>query len=549
MPALYNLSFQTWTATVPTPAGPAMATNLVHVPIGPGDTILVAGPNGVGKSALLATLYRSLPQHVATYLPGHRQINFNNGWETLGQDAAQLRQNLFSQTDAFSRHKGAWAEDQFKITVRTLLHAEAAFNRDFRHNGPSNNTVAANGGTLRISPVDTLNLIFETARLPISFSLTDQGLSAVRGAAIYAIDALSDGERAALFIVAAIVILAPGGVILIDEPEKHLHPCITGLLIEAALRAKKDAMVVLASHDVHLIEQLEVTSIIHITDSAITNLKPEHRVYHAAVISNPDSIPEDLKRDLLGTRSSILFVEGDHTSADIALYGHVYPLVKVAPKGGHSQVSDSVKALAMMPGQHWIKPFGLIDGDGRDANEVDSLKKRGVFVLPCPTIENLFCLPEAIYCFVTADNEYTVGKPLEERVSVMDLAIRTAVIVAKADIIAKRSCWLLERELSSRKLSPKEIKEGNTHSISVSVDEIISSVTTAFDKTVADSSIYNVLFKLPIKNTPIPSTIATALGASSFNDYCRVILRQLDIKSDSSMPFIDALRAQLPKLL
>lgn len=41
----------------------------VTIALAPGSTTLIAGPNGVGKSALLATLYRSLPQGAGTYLP------------------------------------------------------------------------------------------------------------------------------------------------------------------------------------------------------------------------------------------------------------------------------------------------------------------------------------------------------------------------------------------------------------------------------------------------------------------------------------------------
>ncbi|WP_156681105.1 ATP-binding cassette domain-containing protein [Sphingomonas profundi] len=192
MAITYNIGFQT-------------PTSYVSLPISAGSTTLVAGPNGVGKSALLAALFRSLPQGVATYLPGHRQINFNNGWETIGQDAAQLVKNMFQHVDAFNRYKGAWAEDQFKTTVRRLLHAEAAYNRDFRHSFAQGYYDSREAGSLRLSPIDTLNLVFEGARLPVRFTLTADGLSAAREGATYPIDAMSDGERAALFIVSVIV--------------------------------------------------------------------------------------------------------------------------------------------------------------------------------------------------------------------------------------------------------------------------------------------------------------------------------------------------------
>lgn len=535
MPVAHTLHFQSTT-------GP------VQFSVSAGDTVLVAGPNGVGKSALLASLYRSLPQHLASYLPGHRQVNFNNGWETIGQDAAQLQRNLFQQIDAFSRYKGAWAEDQFKVTVRTLLHSEAAFNRDFRKNGPANPSEAAKLGTLRVSPIDTLNLIFQAARLPVQFDLTDQGLTATRGPAVYSIDALSDGERAALFLVAAIITLPPDGVLLVDEPEKHLHPSISGLLMEAALRSKRDAVVILSSHDVHLIEQLEVASIIHIRDSTVIQQRPEVRQYEATVVSGPQSIAEDLKRDLLGTRSSIVFVEGDLSSIDIALYGHVYPNMKISPKGGHAQVSESVKALRSLGELHWLRPYGLIDGDGRDTVEVSTLQSRGVHVLPCPTVENLFFLPEAIACFVVADNEYIQGLGFEERTADLRQLIVETTNEARTDIASRWAAWVLDRRLSESKLSPKQIKDSEISDIVISVSAIIEQVTSMLDNVLASEDWAKILFKLPIKNTRIPSIVSAAVGAPSFDRYRQVILRQLDVRSDASKPLLAALKLVLPAL-
>lgn len=104
----------------------------VSVGLLPGSITLIAGPNGVGKSALLYQLYKSLGLGAATYYPGHRQINLNHSIETLGQDIFQLRQNSYNSYDAFNRYRSAWAEDQFKAIIRTLINLENAHNRDFR---------------------------------------------------------------------------------------------------------------------------------------------------------------------------------------------------------------------------------------------------------------------------------------------------------------------------------------------------------------------------------------------------------------------------------
>ena len=502
----------------------------------------------MGKSAFLAVIYRSLPLGPTTYLPGHRQIIFNNGVETVGQDAAQLRQNLYQHHDNFGRYKNSWAEEQFKSIVRALVNAEAAYNRDFRHRAASGQTEIDSYARTESSPLDILNNLFKTARLPVQFVLNTGGIEAERLGSIYAIDALSDGERAALFLSAAIIVQPSNSVILIDEPEKHLHPSIAGILIDAALRARTDIAVIMASHDVHLIERISVTHIIHIRNSRLLTIRPENRVFEAQLMDNAKAIPEDLRRDLLGTRSRILFIEGEQTSIDIALYGHVYQDVKVAPKGGHEKVVEAVKALGSMNAEQWIKPYGLIDGDGRDDNEIETLKYRRIYSLPCPSVENLFFLDEAIACFVQADLGFKNGDSLEVRLEKLDRNIGNDARTEASEIIAKRASWRLERELSAKKRGPKSLKSGKLEPIIIDLAAIVDEVDKEINNIIGRKDWREILQAVPIKDTGLPHIAAKHLGARSFSEYCKVILRQLDTKTPLGICYLSALTRRLPVL-
>lgn len=484
------------------------------------------------------------------YLPGHRQVNFNNGWESAGQDAAQLKINLFSQTEHFGRFKGAWAEDQFKIVVRTLLHMENAYLRTYRDlmSAGVYENIEQESASLKDSPVDTLNVIFSAALLPVRFDLTADGLSAVRGTDRYSIDALSDGERAALFIAAAVIIQTTGTVLLIDEPEKHLHPSITGLLMEAAIRARPDLSMVLSTHDVTLIERLAVTDIIHIRDSKVINPRPETRVFDAHVMPGVGNLPHDLKKDLLGTRSQIVFIEGELTSSDLALYGHVYKGVKVTPRGGHEKVTNSVKMLRDLDAEHWLKPYGLIDGDGRDTNERTKLQAQNIYILPCPSIENLFFLPEVVNCFVEAISDYK-GRPTATVINKrLNDACSLAAIKHRDEIVSLRLSWALERELSARKMGPKDLLNTNSDEIIISLQALKSGVSQSIDAIISKKSWKTILFRLPIKRTGLPNSAAKALGAASFDEYRTAILRQIEIESVSGLAALKALQRIMPSL-
>lgn len=512
-----------------------------------GSTILVAGPNGVGKSALLYQIYRALPQGTATYIPGHRQINLNSGLEQGGQDADQLLMNTYNNYDAFNRYKGAWSEDLLRSAIRTLMHAESAFNRDFRQSVASDKPGSVSSAALKNSPIDTLNLIFSNSNLPISFTITDRGITAERSGLRYGVDALSDGERASLFLAATIIVQRSNTVLLIDEPEKHLHPSITGVLLETALRSRNDIALVVSSHDVTLIEQLNVDATLYVKGSTVISPRPEQRSYDVELITD-GTIPELLKADVLGSRSEILFIEGDERSRDAALYAKIYAGKKIITKGGCDKVIEAVSGIRSSNGLHWLEVFGLIDLDGRSPREINKLEKRGIFTLPTPTIENLFFLAEVQECFVEADRQMKGGHTWEDRKANLAGAIAKAAPIARDEIVARRTCWIAQREISSHPLSVKEVKAGNITNIAISVESIKTTVEKFVDEIIKLGDYQKILTDLPIKNTDIPEVAAKALGATSFKDYCDVVQRQIDIESPFGVRARDAIQAILPTL-
>ena len=512
----------------------------------PNTITLITGPNGVGKSALLYQIYRNLGKDLATYLPGHRQIHFNNNPETGGQDSISLATMMYQNPKHFSRYKGNWAEDHFKSIIRALCNKENAYNRDFR----AQIATSKKGGEdakEKVSPVDQLNLIFSRSGLPIEFTFSDYGFSAKRGGTLYSIEALSDGERAALYLAASILSQPPGRVLLIDEPERHLHPSITGILVETALRTRSDIALVLCSHDITLIERLEVKTTIYVRDSVVRQLEPETRVFDTVVILDGE-IPDELRVDVLGSRSKILYVEGSETSRDAALYGAVFPGWKVLSKGGSEAVIEATRGLTSSSRLHWVKAAGLVDGDGRAPAEVEKLSASGVFVLRCPAVENLFFIEEAQRCYVDVALQMRGGASWEDRQQRLAEAVKTSARTDRDLVVARKTLWLIQREVSQQPLSVRDIQNDTTEDIAVSVKSIRDKVRQEVDQLVEEGDYREILLCLPIKGTNIPAAAAHALGAYSFKEYCDVIQYQIDIESRSGRSAVAALVKKLPVL-
>lgn len=509
--------------------------------IRPGHVCLIGGANGVGKSSLLYEIYRRLGENVSTFLPGHRQININSGLYSSGQDKEQLLKNLYQQIDHFGRYKNAWAEDQFKVVLRSLQHAEESYNRRYRHSDLNGRTVSR----LFESPLDKVNNIFSIARFSVQFDINDDGLVAVRENQVYPVQSCSDGERAALFVIAAWVTLPENGVLLIDEPERHLNPSITGPLFAAALRSRRDVALVVSTHDVHLIESLPVDEIYHIKNSEIVSVRPETRRYKLAVFKNGEGELDEIKGDILGARDAILFVEGSLTSLDINLYQHVYNGVKIIPRGGYAEVKESVKALRKNSQAHWIYASGIIDRDGRSDGEVAALSEDGVFPIFVPSVENFYFLESALEAYASILAELK-GQPAWADIR-QEFTKRISTVL-QAELLNIANCmaaWALERRLSAEKIAPRNIRN-NSGAVTIDVSEILESADKQVANLLEEGDVFACLKKLYIKKTKVLSEAAKAVGALSFDDYCSTLLHHLDVRSPHIVNWKDEVGSLLP---
>ena len=190
----------------------------------------------------------------------------------------------------------------------------------------------------------------------------------------------------------------------------------------------------------------------------------------------------------------------------------------------------------------------MIDGDGRDEHEKLALSCDGIHVLPVPTVENLFFVEQGIQCFVEADMHHRGGKSEDEGMDDFRREVKVAAEAARADIISQRVSWRVARELSRRKVSPKEVREGHRDDLVVSVSDIYSEVEAQVDRLLCQDDVLHIVRATPIKRTAVPNRIAKALGAEDFTHYTQVILRRIEWAEPGGELFLMALRTLLPRV-
>jgi hypothetical protein len=194
---------------------------------------------------------------------------------------------------------------------------------------------------------------------------------------------MSDGERVIFYLIGECLSAPSGGIIIVDEPELHLHRTLQARLWNAVEAERSDCLFVYLTHDLDF-----ATSRANSTKIWIKGF--DGTTWEWETIENQEQLPEDILLEILGGRNPVLFVEGDRGSLDYVVYTHAYPRFTVIPVGGCEQVIHSTASFAAVAQLHAIKCQGLVDRDYRTPEEVEYLGRQAVHVLPVSEVENLF---------------------------------------------------------------------------------------------------------------------------------------------------------------
>jgi hypothetical protein len=147
--------------------------------------------------------------------------------------------------------------------------------------------------------------------------------------------------------------------------------------------ARPDCLFVYITHDVDF-----ATS--HATSDKVWVRDYDGKKWDIELLKDDGGLPEDLVIGLIGNRKPVLFVEGNRSGLDYAVYSLAYPDWQVVPVGGCTQVIESVKAFRATPQMHSYQAHGIIDRDYRSEKQLMALETDCVHHLGVAEIENIF---------------------------------------------------------------------------------------------------------------------------------------------------------------
>lgn len=205
----------------------------------------------------------------------------------------------------------------------------------------------------------------------------------------YEIENLSDGERSALYLIMRCIDVEDGSYLIVDECETHLNSALLQELWDEIENYKKNIHFIYLTHDLEF--ALSRTNCTKFWIKEFSH--PDNWILEEI---NNDDIPDDLIIKIIGSKKTrILFVEGqDHT--DRILYQKIFPDFKVYSVGSCENVKNFTQALNNSIQKYNKEYYGLIDRDFKSEEEIISLNKNKIMVLPVAEIENIFYHPDII---------------------------------------------------------------------------------------------------------------------------------------------------------
>jgi energy-coupling factor transporter ATP-binding protein EcfA2 len=359
--------------------------------------LIVLGPNGSGKTRL-GTKLRATGGIATTRIPALRNLELPQDIQIAGR--SQAKGQLEGEFNRSQNNPWVLAND---ITwLMADLVAEDAESATKYRNAARLGSAGKPPETSLTKLMDFWGKTFPGRSIDLS-SYRPQVTSILSGASLsYPATQMSDGERVAIYL-AARVLHAPPGLIVVDEPEVHFHSLLARRLWSGLEALRSDCRFVYITHD------LAFTGSRRDAQYIIARPGDKHDV-----LPREAEIPDEVIGAVLGaasfsvTAQRLVFCEGTIGKDDLFYQAWFDPeTTAVVAVGSCADVAQCVTVVNSGRTVRGVKAVGIVDRDYWPDNRIAQLQNDGVHVLPVHEIESLYCLPlvyKAIAQFIAVED-------------------------------------------------------------------------------------------------------------------------------------------------
>lgn len=351
---------------------------------------------------------------------------------------------------------------------------------------------------------------------------------------------MSDGERAIFHYIAEAVCAKNHSLIIVDEPENHLHKSILVRLWDAIEAARPDCVFLYITHNLDFASTRINTQIIW-----VKNME-EDSVWEYELLEE-DSFSDDLLLEILGNRQKILLVEGTpDKSTDRKLYSNIFEEYNIIPLEGCGTVIQTAKAYNRMQDFHYKEVKAIVDRDRRTEEEIIALYNYNIFVPKVAEIENLFLLPEVIRIVARKQNVENV----EELISITQektIDFLKENLNEQALLFTRQKCQNTINKISNK--SARSILEYVEHLNSISLEtraeEVYDKVFNELQKIVDEKDYLGALRVINNKGLLPYTNLPNSFGWKK-QYYIDYVLRLLNISDECSEELCNIFKEYVP---
>ncbi|MBV4440189.1 DUF4435 domain-containing protein [Clostridium tyrobutyricum] len=373
-----------------------------------GKPIVVLGANGAGKTRLSIKIeelndlnYKSAYNKdnlLIRRISAQKSLNISDNLQIMGIETSE--KNVFVGASDKYANKFDRLYNQHPATilmndydkVLSLLFAKTNEILEEQH---KKDRQAEKNSQLRPpiinTPVEIAEQIWTTILPNRQIDLSGNEVHAIGNDRYYGKD-MSDGERVILYMIAQVLVVKSNTLIIIDEPELHIHKAILNKLWDELENIRNDCEFMYITHDLDFAVSRNIDEILWV--KSYNGM--EKWDYEFLSVEDYFDLPKSLLFEILGTNKKIVFVEGTKDSLDYLLYQELYQDYHIIPCGGCQEVIRCVKAKKQYTKFNNIDVYGIIDRDYKMQNEIEELCKQGIFCLEVAEVENLFLVPELL---------------------------------------------------------------------------------------------------------------------------------------------------------
>lgn len=504
-----------------------------------GEITFLVGGNGAGKSSLVNKIYRKHSDDNSVYVVAHRKNSFNRDivdYSNADYKSALGRVLNDSKSDT-SRYRTSWEDD------RTALPIVRLKNKATSHAVKSLQHLKSGGKSEELildDEIDLVNNIFKNSGFNLKFIIDEESNLMVSNfnyepARKYPLSQMSDGEKSALIICCEILCANSGALIILDEPERHLHKRIVSLLLSNLIESRRDCAFVISTHELTLPSFFKDSTVVSINSCIYENNNPIQ--WNVTVIKKYDEtlngLDEQVKADILGARNNMLFVEGTQSSLDAELYGALFDNVSVISKEKCDLVEQAVKGLRNNTAAHWVNAIGIIDNDNKVPSQIENLNSNFVFSLSVHSIESIYYHPKMIKWVLYSVKDTNLTSTVDECFSKVCEIIRHALEEKKENLCCRAIEKRIRAEVMSSIPTQREIREGGTYNKEINFTSFLNDEIIYFDSLMNASDFDSLVGRYPIRETNLLTPVAKQCGFIDKKRYELNVIRVIKNNSDA----------------